>query len=177
MRTPSAYLGLGSNQDAPGHQLELALFRLERFGVGIERVSSRYLTEPVGGPRQPWFVNAAAGVRFDGEPDALLRLLQRVETEQGRRRDVPNGPRTLDLDLLLFGEEIRRTPHLTLPHPRLEERRFVLVPMVEIAPEVRDPRSGLTMRELLARCPDVSEVRRLEPGVPVVAGTPSGSVR
>jgi 2-amino-4-hydroxy-6-hydroxymethyldihydropteridine diphosphokinase len=126
----------------------------------LER-SSFYLSEPVGGPAQPWFVNAAARVRFDGEPLPLLRICQSIETRQGRRRTVRNGPRTLDVDILLFGNLVLETTQLTLPHPRLAERRFALVPMVEIAPDVVHPVLGLTMRELLSRCPDRSAVTPL----------------
>lgn len=164
MAQPLAFIGLGSNEGEPKQQLELALSRLEKRGVEVRRVSGWYHTEPVGGPPQPWFVNGAAGARFGGSPEELLRICQEVEELAGRRRDVPQGPRTLDLDLLLFGSEIRRTSFLTLPHPCLRERRFVLVPMVEIAPSAVDPVSGLEMRALLERCPDRSRVRRLEDG-------------
>lgn len=158
MKSIDAFLGLGSNEDSPKRQLETAIARLEERAVEVVLGSSFYSTEPVGGPAQPWFVNAVVGVSFRGTALELLRIGQSIETIQGRRRLVPNGPRTLDIDLLLFGQAISSEPGLTLPHPRLHLRRFVLVPMVEIAPEVRHPVLGLTMKQLLARCPDGSVV-------------------
>jgi 2-amino-4-hydroxy-6-hydroxymethyldihydropteridine diphosphokinase len=160
----SAFLGLGSNLGTPSLQIARALSELEERSIEIRSVSSLYETEPVGGPPQPWFVNAVAAVRFAGEPLDLLRICQAIEASHGREREVPNGPRTLDLDILLFGEVVLRTEELEIPHPRLAERRFVLVPLVEIAPERRHPVSGLTMRELLARCPDRSAVSPLADG-------------
>jgi 2-amino-4-hydroxy-6-hydroxymethyldihydropteridine diphosphokinase len=161
----AGFLGLGSNESTPEggpkEQLELALRRLQDLGVEIRKRSSFYLTEPVHAPVQPWFVNAAAEVRFSGGPVELLEMCQTIESRQGRRRLVRNGPRTLDIDLLLFGEAVLDTGELTLPHPRLSERRFVLVPMVEIAPDARHPVLDLTMRELLSRCADGSAVTPL----------------
>lgn len=158
----AGFIGLGSNEvtleRGPKEQLELALSLLPDLGVEVLRRSRFYRSEPVSGPPQPWFVNAAAAVRFGGGPLELLRICQSVESDQGRKRLVPNGPRTLDLDLLLFEDTVLRSPELTLPHPRLPERRFVLVPMVEIAPETLHPVLGLSMRELLSRCPDRSTV-------------------
>jgi 2-amino-4-hydroxy-6-hydroxymethyldihydropteridine diphosphokinase len=159
------FLGLGSNEatfeGSPKEQLELALARLPELSVAVLERSSFYLSEPVGGPAQPWFVNAAARFRFDGEPLELLRICQSIESRQGRKRTLPNGPRTLDMDILLFGNVVLETKALTLPHPRLGKRRFVLVPMVEIAADVRHPVLGSTMRELLSRCPDRSAVTPL----------------
>ncbi len=158
MLTLDAFLGLGSNEDSPQRQLESALDNLVERSVAVVRRSSFYLTEPVGGPPQPWFVNAVVGVSFGGAPMELLRVCQSVEELHGRRRLVANGPRTLDIDLLLFGGTILKSSELTVPHPRLHERRFVLVPMVEIAPTVRHPILGLTMKELLARLPEDEKV-------------------
>jgi 2-amino-4-hydroxy-6-hydroxymethyldihydropteridine diphosphokinase len=158
MRSIDAFLGLGSNEGSPKRQLESALERLAERSVGVVVRSSFYRTEPVGGPPQPWFVNAVAGVSFEGSPLDLLRATRSIEELHGRKRLVPNGPRTLDIDLLLFGETILDGPELVLPHPRFHERRFVLVPMVEIAPAVRHPVLGLTMKELLARCPGSDRV-------------------
>lgn len=171
MQRPSVFLGLGSNLGEPRSQLERALSALAERGVEVATVSSWYETAPVGGPPQPWFVNGAAGVRFGGSAEDLLDTLQDVESEQGRRRDLRFGPRTLDLDLLLFSDRVTSTPHLILPHPRLAVRRFVLVPMVEIAPDVVEPVTGLTMRDLLERCPDRSEV------VPLAAAEPRAGTR
>ena len=153
-----AFLGLGSNLGTPSVQIARALSELETRSVEVRRSSSLYSTAPVGGPPQPWFVNAVAAVRFEGAPLDLLRVCRGIEALHGRERGVLNGPRTLDLDILLFDDLVMSTQELEIPHPRLAERRFVLVPLVEIAPELRHPVSGFTMRELLARCPDASVV-------------------
>lgn len=154
------YLGLGSNLGEPLEQLRAAVRELRGRSVSVRRLSSVYRTEPVDAPGSPWFLNAVAAVAFEGEPLDLLRVCREVERERGRTRPARNAPRFLDLDLLLVGDEIVRSSELTLPHPRLSKRRFVLVPMVEIAPDTVEPTSGLTMRELLARCEDPSEVIR-----------------
>lgn len=159
----SSFVGLGSNLENPPRQIERALEALERLDVGPCRLSSLYRSEPVGMRDQPWFFNRVAGVHFDETPEELLHICQSIEREQGRVRlpDLKYGPRTIDLDLLLFGDCLRSTPELTLPHPRLAERRFVLLPLSEIAPEVEDPRSGLSVRELLERCEDRSRVEKV----------------
>ena len=149
-----SFLGIGSNEGDPVRRIESALRRLPEWGVAVVRSSSLYRTEPVSGPPQDWYVNAVAEVELEGEPAELLRICRSLEALEGRRRLGRNAPRTLDLDVLLFGALVLDSPELTVPHPRFRERRFVLVPLVEIAPDVRDPVSGLTMRELLSRCPD-----------------------
>ena len=153
-----SFLGLGSNEGEPFRRIESALSELSKRGVPVVRASSLYRTEPVGGPPQDWYANAVAEVGFEGEPEELLRVCQFIESLHGRKRERKNAPRTLDLDILLFGDRILDSPDLTIPHPRFRERRFVLVPMVEVAPDFEDPISGLTMRELLSRCPDRSAV-------------------
>ena len=155
---PRSFLGLGSNVGDPLRRIESALSELPEKGVSVVRASRLYRTEPVGGPPQDWYANAVAEVGFEGEPEELLRVCQFIESLHGRKREGKNAPRTLDLDILLFGDRILDSPDLTIPHPRFRERRFVLVPMVEVAPDFEDPISGLTMRELLSRCPDRSAV-------------------
>jgi len=155
------FIGLGSNLGDREANLEEGRARLEQRGFHTARTSSLYLTEPVGGPPQEWFLNAVVGGETALSPEDLLAHCLDVESELGRVRGIHHGPRTLDLDLLLYGPEVRDSPRLTLPHPRLAERRFVLVPLEEIAPDARHPVSGLTVRELLRRCPDRSEVRVL----------------
>lgn len=161
--TPSVFLGLGSNLGDRKAALERALLLLARRGFRTLSLSSCYETEPVGGPPQEWFLNLVAGGETALGADALLDACLGVEEEMGRVRLVQDGPRLIDVDLLLYGDLCRRGPRLTLPHPRLQERRFVLVPLVEIAPEARHPRLGQTAAELLAGCPDTGRVRRVAP--------------
>jgi 2-amino-4-hydroxy-6-hydroxymethyldihydropteridine diphosphokinase len=157
-----AYIGLGSNLGDRESSLSQALAGLERRGFEITARSSLYWTEPVGGPPQEWYLNAVAAGSTALAPEELLRACLDVERELGRERRVRNGPRTLDADLLLYGDEVRADQALELPHPRLHERRFVLVPLCEIAPEARHPRLGLSAAELLRRCADRSQVLRRE---------------
>jgi len=116
----------------------------------VIKQSQTYETAPVGLENQPDFLNRVIEVESERTPCALLTLLQDVERRLGREREVPNGPRSVDLDLLLFHDWIQRTYTLSLPHPRMHERRFVLIPLVEIAPDLRCPRLQRTYREVLA---------------------------
>ena len=168
MGAPPVYLGLGSNLGDREAAIRGALGRLAARGFRTTVRSSLWLTEPVGGPPQGAFLNAAAGGETQLTPEELLEACLATEREMGRVRTVRNGPRTIDVDVLLFGVERRGGPGLELPHPRLAERRFVLAPLAEIAPDVRHPVLGLTVAELLARCPDRSAVRRFAP-----VGTPA----
>jgi 2-amino-4-hydroxy-6-hydroxymethyldihydropteridine diphosphokinase len=161
MPRPAIYLGLGSNLGPRERTLDQALERIARRGFSARRRSSAYLSEPVGGPAQGWYVNLVVEGESDLDPQMLLAACQETERELGRERRERWGARTLDVDLLLYGDETRETPDLLLPHPRLHERLFVLAPLAEIAPEVRHPRLGLTARELHARCADRSRVVRL----------------
>lgn len=158
-----AFVALGANLGEREAQIERALHLLAARGIGIARRSSLYLTEPVGGPPQGWYVNAAAELDSALSPEALLQAGLEVEREMGRVRTVKDGPRTIDIDLLLQGSLIRDTEGLVLPHPRMHLRRFVLVPLCEIAPTAVHPVFGSTVSELLARCPDPSDVRPYAP--------------
>ncbi len=149
----TAYIGLGSNLGNRMTMLRMAIQRLETLGR-IASVSSLYQTEPVGYLEQPSFFNAVVALDTDLAPADLLGALLGIERDLGRIRSFPNAPRTLDLDLLLFDEAIFDTSELTLPHPRLHERAFVLVPLAEIAPKLVHPGSGMAMQELLNTLPD-----------------------
>jgi 2-amino-4-hydroxy-6-hydroxymethyldihydropteridine diphosphokinase len=131
--SPAVFIGLGSNVGDREKALARARELLRGRGFEVEAASSLYLTEPVGGPPQDWFLNQVLGGRTVLAPEEMLQACLEVEHALGRRRLVRHGPRTLDLDLLLYGGEVRDTPELALPHPRMHERLFVLVPLAEIA--------------------------------------------
>jgi 2-amino-4-hydroxy-6-hydroxymethyldihydropteridine diphosphokinase len=160
MPAHTAYLSLGSNLGDRAANIENALVRLDSAGVRIVRRSSIYKTEPVEFTSQGWFLNLAAEVETALMPRQLLHAIRGVEKELGRRRIVRAGPRVLDIDILLYGTSIVRTAELEIPHPRMAERRFVLVPMAELAPGLRHPVLKLTMLELLATAKDRSQVIR-----------------
>jgi 2-amino-4-hydroxy-6-hydroxymethyldihydropteridine diphosphokinase len=147
-----ACIGLGSNLGDRRATLEGAIAALARTsGVHVQKVSSFHETEPVGGPPgQGKYLNAAAVIETDLDAHGLLRVLEGIEAQFGRIRSVHWGERTLDLDLLLFGDEIISTLELTVPHPRLRVRRFVLEPLAEVAPEAVDPATKRTIADLLA---------------------------
>jgi 2-amino-4-hydroxy-6-hydroxymethyldihydropteridine diphosphokinase len=137
----TGYLGLGSNVGDPAAHLQAAIELLAAEGIEIDAVSSAYVTEPVGEVLdQPDFLNAAVRIRTDLEPEELLDTCKRVEAERGRSFDAPrHSPRPLDVDLLLLGDLELRTDRLTLPHPEVTTRRFVLVPLLELDPELALP--------------------------------------
>lgn len=155
------YIGLGSNMGDRAARLSQARRLLENAGVRIVRASSVYRTEPVEVTDQEEFLNQVVDCAPAGSPEDLIQTCLGVEREMGRIRARPGGPRVIDIDLLLFGDLVREREGLRLPHPRLHLRRFVLVPLVEIAPGARHPLLGLTAAELLARCPDRSRVEPL----------------
>ncbi|MEW6354907.1 MAG: 2-amino-4-hydroxy-6-hydroxymethyldihydropteridine diphosphokinase [Planctomycetota bacterium] len=150
------YIGLGSNVGDREENLRgaLALLR-ESGGIEVTKVSSFHETAPVGGPPQGKFLNAAAEVRTALAPEELLDRLQAIERNLGRERTVKWGPRTVDLDILLYGDVVIQTERLTVPHPLMHERRFVLGPLNEIAPGAVHPVFGKTVSELLGGLDDV----------------------
>ena len=163
MANREVLIALGSNIGDREQNLVGALRALDRLGVSVTRRSSFYLTEPVGGPEQEWFINAVVQAETSLSPEELLRVCLQIEGEFGRERRVKNGPRTLDLDVLFYGDERYASDALEIPHPRLHERRFVLEPLVEVDPHRIHPVLGVDVQELLQACPDQSRVLLHEP--------------
>jgi 2-amino-4-hydroxy-6-hydroxymethyldihydropteridine diphosphokinase len=159
------YLGLGSNLGDPAGHLRAAVELLPTHGVEVEAVSSTYVTEPVGEILdQPDFLNAALRVRTELEPEALLDACKAVEAERGRSFDAPrHSPRPLDVDLLLLGDLELQTERLTLPHREVRNRRFVLVPLLELDPDLSLP-DGTRLADALAALPPGE---RVEPAGPL----------
>jgi len=157
------HLGFGSNLGDRAAALRRALEELGAEGFRPERLSPLYETEPRGPVKdQPLFLNGAARGRFDGEPRELLDAIHRVERRLGRKREVPQGPRTADMDILYFGDRvIREEPELVVPHPEIAHRRFVLVPLAEIDPNLIHPVLNKSQSELLAATDDPGGVRFL----------------
>lgn len=162
--TDQAFVAFGSNMGDRQATLARAAGQLKAApGVAVRRASSLYETAPVGGPPQDHFLNAILEIETELDPDRLLETLQTIEASFNRRRVVRWGPRTLDLDIILFGERVINTTNLEIPHPRMAERRFVLEPLAEIAPDALHPVSKRKIIELLRRLPAANgDVRRLE---------------
>ncbi len=154
------YLGLGSNIGDREAMLKAALDRLDAPDLRRRRVSSLYETEPIGFREQDWFLNLVAEFETTLFPKQLLHRMQKVELGLGRRRMVRNGPRTIDIDILLFGNAVMQTDELEIPHPRYRERRFTLAPLAELNPELRDPVTRQTVSEMLSMLEGQSVRRR-----------------
>ena len=154
-----AYLSLGSNVGDRVAHLRDAIARLESIGRVVS-VSSFYETEPVEVTDQPWFLNCAVGLETALTAEQLMARLLQIEQEMGRRRVQKKGPRTIDIDILLFDDLILDSPDVTIPHPAMQERRFVLEPLAEIAAEARHPGMKKTIREMLEELPAGAIVRR-----------------
>lgn len=159
----SAYLSLGSNLGDRARNIRKALELLPEAGVEIRRVSSFYRTEPVDFRPQAWFVNCVAEAATVLMPLQLLTAVKKVERSVGRRPGGPKGPRPIDIDILLYENIVVRSSALTIPHPRLSDRRFVLIPLRELAADARHPVTRHTVEEMLAETLDKSQVVKLRP--------------
>jgi len=154
------YLSLGSNIGDRDEHLRDALAQLESSGVHVLRASPIYETEPVDYTDQRWFLNLVVETETALFPRQLLTRIHKIERALGRVRGVPKGPRTIDIDILLYGKAVVRTAELEIPHPRMAERRFVLAPLADLAPDLRHPVKQQTVRQMLEAAPP-STVRLL----------------
>jgi 2-amino-4-hydroxy-6-hydroxymethyldihydropteridine diphosphokinase len=154
-----AYLSLGSNMGDREAHLRDAQARLAALGR-VTKVSSLYETEPVDFTDQPWFLNCALELETTQTAQQLMRGILQIEQKMGRRRTQSKGPRSIDIDILLFGDEVLSSPELTIPHPAMHQRRFVLEPLAEIDPEIRHPGLKKTIREFLGELPPGQTVKK-----------------
>jgi 2-amino-4-hydroxy-6-hydroxymethyldihydropteridine diphosphokinase len=161
MAEKTVYLSLGSNIGDREKNLRAAIASLAGAGVRVTRISSFYQTEPVDLREQPWFLNCVVEGETIVPALELLRALRGIETQMGSKKLVAKGPRLIDMDILLYGDETIDTPELQVPHPRMLLRKFVLVPLAEIAPELTSPAWTKTVSELAIETADQSEVRKL----------------
>lgn len=158
-----AYLSLGSNLGDREAYLHAAVSGLRKRGVELCRSSAVYQTEPRDVIDQPWFLNTVLESSTILDPELLLGFCLEIERENHRLRDGTKGPRTLDVDIILYGSHIIKKDHLVIPHPRYADRRFVLKPLAEIAPALVDPVRGVTILELLAATADPAIVEKVAP--------------
>lgn len=165
----TVYIALGSNLGDRAAHLDEARRRMEQQGIKIARVSSIFETAPRERINQPWFLNQVVEAVTALAPRSLLSRLLRIEREMGRRRLIANGPRVIDLDIVLYGDLIIAAEGLRIPHPRMGERRFVLEPLSELVPGLRHPESGTAIRDLLIQV-SAQTARRWQPKI-----TPAGA--
>jgi len=158
----TVHFSLGSNVGDRKENLHRAIAALGDVGVRVTRVSSFYETEPVDFLEQAWFLNCAVEGETEVPAPELLRALRRIELRMGSKKLVAKGPRLIDMDILFYGLETIDTPELKVPHPRMHLRRFVLVPLAEIAPEAMHASLNRTVQQLLEETPDRSMARRIE---------------
>ncbi|MFA6653661.1 MAG: 2-amino-4-hydroxy-6-hydroxymethyldihydropteridine diphosphokinase [Candidatus Delongbacteria bacterium] len=154
-------LSLGSNVGDRKENINAALSGLMSSGFDADSVSSYYETEPVGLKEQDDFVNIAVSGTFKGDPEQLIGVIGTIESDLGRVREIKYGPRTIDIDIILFGERKIDTEDLKIPHTEFRNRKFVLVPVCEIEPDAQDPVTGKTVSVLLSECADSSKVSKM----------------
>ena len=159
----TCFIGLGANLERPVEQCLEAVQRMHAAdGIRVLRRSSLYRTEPVGIQEQDWFVNAVVEISTVLPADELLQALLAIERLMGRQREVRQGPRIIDLDILLYGQQVIQSPDMIIPHPEFHKRRFVLIPFYEIAPYVIHPAFGVSIRGLLDRLEDDRKVELMK---------------
>lgn len=165
MRTAQAFIGLGSNLQNPVRQVSEALLRIKQLPhTQLKKVSSNYLSSPLGPADQPDFINCVAAISTQLTPEQLLDHLQSIENQQGRIRSLKWGPRTLDLDILIYEDKVIQNTRLTIPHPGLKERVFFIYPLFELAPQWILP-DGTTIADLKnTLVPAAGSIRQLIPG-------------
>jgi len=156
------YLSLGSNIGDRKKNLIVACSLLEKANIKILRSSSIYETQPVDFVSQPWFLNQMLEVSTGQLPDELLDIIKKIEAAMGRKRSLPQGPRKIDIDIILAGDFIQRTAHLEIPHPQMHKRNFVLVSLREMAPGVVHPVLKKTIESLAQENDDRSEIRKFQ---------------
>jgi 2-amino-4-hydroxy-6-hydroxymethyldihydropteridine diphosphokinase len=157
----TVYLALGSNVGDREENIRRAITLLDDSGIDLEKISSLYETEPVDYLDQSWFLNAVLEAQTSLEPLPLLKVMRGIELAMGSKKAFPKGPRLIDLDILLYNDQTIKTAELQVPHPRMLDRKFVLIPLVEIASGLRHPSWPGTARQMLDISPDASEVRKL----------------
>jgi 2-amino-4-hydroxy-6-hydroxymethyldihydropteridine diphosphokinase len=163
MANPTVYLSLGSNLGDRAENLRAAIAAVCEYGVRVKRISFLYETEPVDYLEQPWFLNCAVEAETSLAPLDLLHALRKIEAQLGSQKEFAKGPRILDMDILLYGDETIDLPELQIPHPRMLQRNFVLAPLAEIAPTLTHPSWPTNVAEFLAASADTSQVKRIGP--------------
>jgi 2-amino-4-hydroxy-6-hydroxymethyldihydropteridine diphosphokinase len=155
----TVYLGLGTNLGNKKHNLTQALELISQHAE-IEDLSSIYETEPEGFTQQPHFLNAVCRITTELNPESLLDLIKKIEYDMGRKPGFSNAPRLIDIDILLYNDMIINSQKLTVPHPRLSQRAFVLIPLSEIAPELKNPENGVSISQLVKNLGSISGVNK-----------------